>query len=285
MKTSILSLLVIFALILTAHAQCGRTCRFRFCRPDGSLRPKGARILLRGPGYTRSAAICRTFRNERSVGTVRKTGPALVEDNSTTTAINRFRPEGLSPFLPRNYFRLNRFEFESDRQGISRRAPRGNQNDFLDDLCIRLPILNYDIVNDDGSVFRTIATSNPRDCISFRTTARPIVVDVAWDSSDDFDLSVEGPPGSEGGRTNDNLVSVCGEIPSGKEAVSFTSMIPGTYTVKLFHFNNCFGNRTRWVVNVVINGQRTLRRKGRSSADGREVLEFTFEVEDEDSSR
>lgn len=277
MKAALL-FLFLSGLILNVQAQCGRTCRFRFCRPDGSLRPKGARILLRGADYTRTASICRNFTGGNTLGNIKRTGAALIESGSLTTPINRFRPEGMSPFFPRNYFRLSTLEFERDRQGISRRAPRGNQEDFLDDLCVRLPITNFDIENEEGNVVRTIATSNPRDCVSFRTIVRPIVVDVAWDSSDDFDLSVEGPPGSEGGRINDNLVALCGQIPAGKEEVSFSNMVPGTYTVKLFHFNNCFNSRTRWVVNVVVNGQRILRRKGRSNVDGREVLELTFTV-------
>ena len=242
------------------------------------MRPKGARVLLRGPDYTRSAFICRNFPGGRTLGTVRTTGAALIEKGSSTTPITRFRPNGLSPAFPRNYFRLTPLTFQRDRKGVARRAPMGNQEEFLDGLCIRLPIRNYNIENTDGSVFRTISTSDARDCLSFQTIVRPIVVDVAWDSSDDFDLSVDGPPGSQGGRVNDNLVSACGDTPAGKEAVSFTNMVPGKYTVKLFHFNNCFNKRTRWVVNVVVNGVQIQRRLGRSNVDGRRVLELEFTV-------
>ncbi|CDF38970.1 Gal-2,6-Sulfurylases II [Chondrus crispus] len=278
MNASFLFVLLLSVIAFTADAQCGRSCRFRLCRTDGSLRPTGTRVLLRGADYTRSASVCRNFPGGRTLGSIRKTGVALVESGSRTTPINRYRPNGLSHPFPPNYFRLSPLTFQRELRGVSRRSPVGNQEDFLDDLCIRLPIRNYNIQNTDGSVFRTIATSDARDCVSFQTVVRPIVVDVAWDSSDDFDLSVDGPPGSQGGRINDNLVYQCGNLPAGKEAVSFTNMVPGKYTVKLFHFNNCFNNRTRWVVNIVINGVRVERRLGRSNVDGRQVLELEFTV-------
>ncbi|CDF41301.1 Gal-2,6-Sulfurylases II [Chondrus crispus] len=278
MNASFLFVLLLAAIAFTANAQCGRSCRFRFCRADGSMRPKGAKILLRGPDYSRSAFICRNFPGGRTLGNVRTTGAALIESGSGTTPINRYRPNGLRPAFPRNYFRLTPLTFQRDRKGVARRGAMGNQEEFLDDLCIRLPIRNYNIQNTDGSVFRTISTSDARDCLSFRTVVRPIVVDVAWDSSDDFDLSVIGPPGSVGGRINDNLVAACGDSPAGKEAVSFENMVRGKYTVTLFHFNNCFNKRTKWVVNVVVNGVRIQRRLGRSNSDGRRVLELEFTV-------
>ena len=184
----------------------------------------------------------------------------------------------MSPAFRFAHFFVTPLTFQRNDQGVARRASAGNQEDFLDDLCVRLPIRNYNIENSDGSVFRTIATSDPRDCVGFRTIVRPIVVDVAWDSDDDFDLSVEGPPGSVGGRINDNFVGACGTAPAGKEAVSFSTMIPGKYTVTLFHFNNCFNKSTKWLVNVVVNGVRIQRRLGRSNVDGRRVLELEFTV-------
>ncbi|CDF41302.1 Gal-2,6-Sulfurylases II [Chondrus crispus] len=278
MNASFLFVLLLSALAFTANAQCRNLCRFRFCRLDGSMRPNNARSILRGPDYSRTGFICRNFPGGRTLGRIRSTGTALIQSGSTITPINKFRPNGLSPAFPRNYFRVTPLTFQRNRQGVARRASVGNQEDFLDDLCVRLPIRNYNIDNTDGSVFRTIATSDPRDCIAFRPVVRPIVVDVAWDSSDDFDLSVEGPPGSLGGRVNDNLVAACGLFPAGKEAVSFENMVPGKYTVKLMHFNNCFNKRTRWVVNVVVNGVTIQRRLGRSNVDDRTVLELEFTV-------
>lgn len=281
MKSSFLFVLLLSAFALTVSAQCGRTCRFRFCRADGSdppsLRPKGAKILLRGPDSSRTGFICRNFPNGRTLGKINKTGAAILE-NKGNVAINRWRPTGLSPRFPRNHFRLYNILFLGGLQGPGRRPSRGNQEEFLDDLCVRLPITNYNIANTDGTVFRTIASSNPRDCISFRTINRPVLVEVAWDSSDDFDLSVQGPPGSNGFRINDNLVSACGGPPAGKETVTFTNKVSGTYTITLVHFNNCFNARTRWRVNAIVDGVRVLQRTGRSNVDGREVLEVTFTI-------
>lgn len=282
MKSQILSVLVLSVFALTVSAQCGRTCRFRFCRADGSdppsQRPKGTRTILRGPDSSRSGFICRNFRNGRTLGTIRSTGTALIETGASTTPINKWSPAGLNRSFPRNYFRLYNILFLKGLQGIGRRPSRGNQEDFLDDICVRLPIIDYDILRTDRSVFRTVSTSNPRDCVSFRTINRPILVEVAWDSSDDFDLSVEGPPGSDGQRLRDNLVANCGGPPAGKETVTYRNIIPGTYTIRLFHFNNCFNRRTRWRVNAIVRGKRVLQRTGRSSVDSRQVLELSFTV-------
>ncbi|CDF77378.1 Gal-2,6-Sulfurylases II [Chondrus crispus] len=292
MIASFIFVLLLSVIAFTADARCGTTCLFRLCRTDGSFRfnPTGTAVLLRGAGYTRSASVCRDFPDGRTLGNIRKTGVAVIEAVRSKTSfdgygtvkrdtlINRYRPNGLSHPFPRNYFRLSPHLFQRELRGISRRGPVGNQDDFLGGLCIRLPILNYDIQNTDGSVFRTISTSDDRDCVSFSPIVRPIVVDVAWDSSDDFNLSVDGPPGSQGIRNRDNLMYHCGKLPAGKEAVWFKNMVPGKYTVKLFHFNNCFNKRTRWEVNVVINGVRIERKLGRSNVDGRQVLELEFTV-------
>ncbi|CDF40074.1 Gal-2,6-Sulfurylases II [Chondrus crispus] len=117
MKSSFLFVLLLSAFALTVSAQCGRTCRFRFCRADGSdppsLRPKGARILLRGPDSSRTGFICRSFPNGRTLGTIKRTGAAILE-NKGNVAINRWRPTGLSPRFPRNHFRLYNIPLQLD---------------------------------------------------------------------------------------------------------------------------------------------------------------------------
>lgn len=279
-KASVFALLFA-AVTWTVNAQCGRQCRFRICQLNGSnppdLRERGAKILLRGPDTARTGYICRNFPGGRVLGTVEKTGTATVSKGGVTSLINRYSPAGLSPRFPRNYFQLYNILYSGGLQGIGRRASRGNQEDFLDDLCVTLPIVRYNIADTDGSVVRTISTSNARDCISFRTTNPAIVVEVAWDSSDDFDLTVEGPSGS-GRRIRDNNIGRCvNGPPQGKEAVVFTSADPGTYKITLNHFNNC-GGRTRFTVNAIVNGKRVFQRRGRSSVDGRVVLDTSFEV-------
>ena len=162
-------------------------------------------------------------------------------------------------------------------QGIGRIASTGNQEDFLDDLCVTLPIRRYNIETSDGSVFPAVSTNNERDCVSFRTINQPILVEVTWDSADDFDLSIQGPDG--GGRLiRDNNIGQCnGGPPQGKEAVVFDTATAGTYEITLRHFNNC-GGRTRFTVNAIVNGVRVFQRRGRSSVDGRIVLEASFIV-------
>ncbi|CDF35157.1 Gal-2,6-Sulfurylases II [Chondrus crispus] len=269
----------------TVNAQCGRKCRFRICPLNGSdppdVRPKGARIRLRGPDTSRTGYICRSFPNNRTLGTVERTGTATVSKDGITSRIDQYRPPPpptLSPMFPKNYFRLYNILYGGGLQGIGRRASSGNQEDFLDDLCVTLPIRRYNIENTDGSVFRTISTNNERDCVSFRTINQAILVEVAWDSADDFDLSVQDPDGGGGRLIKDNNIGRCqGGPPQGKEAVVFDTAKPGTYEITLRHFNNC-GGRTRFTVNAIVNGVRVFQRRGRSSVDGKIVLEASFEV-------
>ena len=265
----------------TVNAQCGRTCRFRICRLNGSnppdLRPKGAQILLRAPDTTRTGFICRSFPNGRTLGVVEKTGTATVSKDGRTDKIDEYDPPNLSPNFPADYFQLFNILYARGLQGVGRIASRGNQENFLDGLCVTLPITRYNIQNTDGSVHRTISTNDARDCVSFRTINEPVLVEVAWDSNDDFDLSVQGPDGS-GRRIRDNNIGQCdGGAPQGKEAVVFDTATPGTYEITLNHFNNC-GGRTRFTVNGIVNGVRVFQRRGRSSVDGRIVLEASFEV-------
>lgn len=283
MSTSFLFALLLSALALTASAQgCGRKCKFRFCKADGedppNLRQKGARILIRGPDSSRTGYICRSFPGGKTLGVIKSTGTAIVNKNGVTRPINRWRPAGLSPRFPRNYFQLYNILFLQGLQGPGRRASRGNQEDFLDDICVVLPITAYDILNTDGSIARSISSTKAKDCISFRTRNPAILVEVAWNSSDDFDLFVEGPPGSDGERINDNNIGNCGVPPAGKEAVVYDDFMAGDYKIRLFHFNNCFNKVTKWRVNVIVNGVRIFQRNGRSSVDGRNVLEVTVPI-------
>lgn len=273
----ILGLLATFSLHATAQ-QCGRTCKFRLCRADGSdfnLRPKGTRILLRAPKTSLSAYLCRKFPGGRSLGRVRSTGEAIISGKFPPVAISKWRPAGLSPKFSKRYFKLINILYLGGLQGIGRIQPKGNQEDFLDDKCVVLPITTYDIVDGSGKVFRTISSTGPKDCVAVKTRVQPIVVELTWSSEDDFDLSVTGPSGSKSFSNNDNVVGQCGVVPvvpAGKETVTYDDPKNGKYNVNVKHFNSCKGEKTNWTLRLVVNGVTVLTRKGRSSSGGGRVV-------------
>lgn len=268
------------AVFLSAEAACGNSCKFRLCRPDGSLhnlRPKGGRILLRAPNTSLSPFICRTFPGGRTLGRIRSTGEAIISN----VRISKWRPNGLSKKFSRKYFKLVNILYLGGKQGIGRIQSSGNQEDFLDEKCGILPIISYDIV-ENGKIFRTVSTTDAKDCVSFTTRTTQIVVECTWSSEDDFDLSVKGPKGAKTSANNDNLVGQCNSnplVPAGKETVRFDPAKNGKYSFVLRHFKSCKGEKTNWTCRVVIDGVTKIIRKGLSSAGGNKIVgeeEFTY---------
>lgn len=170
---------------------------------------------------------------------------------------------------------------------MGRRKAKGNQKDFLDDICVILPIRSWDILKPDGSILRTISRSKPGDCVAYETRYPMVLVELQWDSSDDLDLELvepdgdlvnRGNPESEAGRlNNDNNVGACGIVPAGKEAIIYDSrkralIESGKYTVTVRHFNNCGNGRTQWMLRVMVHDIVILVRKGRSNLDSGSVI-------------
>lgn len=208
---------------------------------------------------------------------VRSTGEAMVAEGKSMdmVPISKFSPAGLRPQFKKSFFKLFKIQFVPEEQGIGRKPTRGNQQEFLDDLCVVLPITSYDVMM--GGKTKTINRSRPSDCLSFRTRNPKVLVELSWNSSDDLDLEVtepdgelvtrEAPEGDSGRLNNDNNVGACGMIPAGKEAVIYEQMLEiasGDYTATIKHFNNCGDGPTRWRLRVIVDGDVVLTKTGNS---------------------
>lgn len=260
---------------------------FRFCEAngEGTVRDPGARIILRGFGTALSSYVC--LPGPESLGIIRETGEALVsKTGNARTPISKYRPRRLSKRFPKNYFRLYPLPRLGGLKGLGRRKTQGNQNDFLEDLCVVLPITQYDLLNTDGTVGETVTTSRKKSCVSFLTRNPELLIELFWDSSDDLDLTLtepdgdiiaKGNPKSELGKlNNDNNVAGCGIVPVGKEAIFYRKGTPietGTYQINVKHFNNCGNGPTKWTLRVILKGMNILTKSGSSDLDKRQVIE------------
>lgn len=292
--------------------RCGDICTFYFCKADGRrtvFEDVGPRLIVRDPNVATHPFVCRKIVTDPSnflnqTVKVRKTGEAEVhpaEDRGQSprpfVPISKYSPAGLSKKFSKKYFSLreiNRFPPIPGESGISRLPSRGNQEDFVDDLCVLLPVKAYDLFKESGSLDRRVKRTNQReDCLSFRTTAPRILIELTWDSSDDLDVSVEEPDGNvvsfrkpnspNGGRLIlDQNVARCGEDPDGREQVRWGrdgNPKKGSYEVTIKHFNNCGGKATKWSLAVVIDGKLKLFKNGKSNRDNNKRItrtSFTF---------
>lgn len=170
--------------------------------------------------------------------------------------------------------------------GIARQSNRGNQEKFVNDLCVIFPIRRYERLMRDGSLDRIVQSRNRSDCVSFRSVAPQLLIEFTWNTPDDFDLEVEEPdtnvidrstPNSQtGGRlNNDNNVGVCDTNKTGREQVRWLrtgSPLPGEYSIMIRHFGSCGNGPTTWSV-AVINVQTVLKfETGTSNLDNNELV-------------
>lgn len=127
--------------------------------------------------------------------------PIVEFKSGETVRILQWRPKKLSPSFPKRFFKASRNR-RLRASCVSNLRLRGNQQQFVDDLCIRLPIKTYEIVDRRTrrvqDVVRTDGTEN--DFGSFRSRASNILVELT--SGDDFDLAVKEPRGSQLSRFN-----------------------------------------------------------------------------------
>lgn len=97
-----------------------------------------------------------------------------MSDGGPQVPISKFRSGDAMPNFRKNYFDIFKLPFVPG-QGPGRKPSRGNQESFLDKLCVILPILSYDVVDERKNILRTIAKTGPSDCISF-VTSNPVVL-------------------------------------------------------------------------------------------------------------
>lgn len=170
---------------------------------------------------------------------------------------------------------------------MGRRGAKGNQKDFLGNICVILPIKSWDVLEADGTVLRTTNRSKRVDCMAFQTRYPTVLVELQWDSSDDLDLELielggtkingETPDTDAGHLINENNIGSCGIAQAGKEAIVCDSrkrrlIQNGKYTVIIHHFNNCGNGPTKWKLLIMVDDKVVLKKKGRTNLDSGTVI-------------
>ena len=294
-----LALFVIFSLaiavppkkISTSNHQrrpaCDDMCKFRWCLPfPGSMpgRP-GRRILLRDHSVATFPIVCLPGTPE--LGDIIKTGEARVRPASSTgpfTPISLYG-RGVRPPFSRNYFQLRElssFPPIPGKYGLVRGKSKGNQEDFVDDLCVVIPITKYRVAG------RVVDTRNPKSCISATTVRPTILAEMTWDTGDDLDLRIIEPDGNEiyhgnqvsptGGKLNqDTNVGGCGERTFGREQIRWladSTPLDGEYTVQVRHYSRCSSPapKPNWSLSIIVNGKLLQTESGQSDLDGDAVI-------------
>lgn len=270
--------LLVFALTRSVAAQCGSSCTFRLCKATtGEVSPVGRPFPLRPPGVPPfGPVICRPGLN---VGTVLETGEAIVERGDTLTPISMFSPPGLTKNFSATFLSARRVP-TLGKSSIVKRRSNGNQQTFFRDLCIRLPIYKYQLLDNFGDLDAIVDTDRSQtDCVSFKARDVQLLVELSWKSSDDLDLALIQPDGQEISRKSkrssqggvffmDVNRKVCDSTnPVGREIVRYknqASLMPGEYIVQIRHHENCKKMKTSWNLRVSMNGVQILIRKGAS---------------------
>lgn len=208
--------------------------------------------------------------------------------------ISQFRPSGLRLPFRKNFFQLYKVPFLNGEQGIGRTRTFGDQRKFTDDLCVVLPIKRWDVLRTDGTVEKIVNATSTGACVSFKTRQPVIFVELAWDSSDDLDLSVQEPdrdfinnftPKSEAGRlSTDKSDMVCGATPIGRESVVYPwekrrFVKNGKYRVTIKHFTNCGNGPTKWRLRITVDDKVVRVARGKTNKNiGETVSTVKFSV-------
>lgn len=279
---------------------CGDICAFRFCKADGqrsvveSKKNKPRIITLRDAGIASNPFICARLSDSNKLVQVKvkKSGQAKVlkfKEETKFTPISKYLKGTVTSSFSKKYFFLKGITERPSipgEIGIARLTSMGNQEQFLDDLCVNLPIKSYDVLNKKGRVVNSVSKSKKKeDCIAFRTTVPIILIELTWQNADDIDVRVNEPDGNliayfdlqsakTGGKLNlDQNVARCGEDSTGREQIKWNVRnekrpLDGEYKIQVRHFSTCRDGPTRWNLAVVVNGKLVVRKTGVSKLRG-----------------
>lgn len=309
MTRAYLIVAALFAIVSYANGQCKEMtqCRYRWCMPEGRQSRITPRILLRDPEVATIPFVCipedlpdgttlnRTVRVFRSGTAIVQPILPRMKVRPDPVPITRFRPRKMFPSFKKDQFFFREVGFPPlrNRFGLARRVSRGNQEDFLNNLCVTLPLLQVGIEESDGSLTRVRGKRDSTSCVAFQSEVASILVELTWNTGDNFDLSVIDPngdivdkdnsPSVTGGKLiKDNNLDMC-ELPTGREQVNWNQdrdlkPIRGQYTVKVRHTARCNKKKpTRWELAVIVKGQIVLFKGGVSRRPGRFVITATFD--------
>lgn len=219
------------------------------------------------------------------MGFVLKTGEPILElGKGRELPMFQWRPQGLRVPFPKKFFLTGR-ELLERRSGISKRPNEGNQQNFLDKLCVRLPITSYELISSpQRRKSGVVVTPGKRDdCISFRTSTSRILVELEWQGKDDLDLTVEEPNGDIlsrfqkktklgkllGGDDGSSGGACSARKKTGREVALYLTRAErkglkvqrGTYTVRVAFRRPCFKISVKWFLRVSIDGALKVNRQ------------------------
>lgn len=310
LKATVALACVLACLFSQAKANvCASFCAFRWCDANGlkTFSESNKRTLILRDENTGSIPfVCRRFIKEpgqdisESVR-ISKVGQAEVhpfadvrQDPAPFVKIAKYRPEGLSPRFRSDYFTLRSIQFPPvpGEKGLARKGSVGNQEEFMDDLCMLLPIKKYNVLADDGTVLREVTTNERNDCIAARVRAPVILIELTWNSDDDFDLEVTEPNGEKlsfrnrRSATKGKYISEVGtgscssQNTDGREQVRWLpngNAEDGRYRFKVTHFRSCGFGSTTWNLAVIVNGKVVQNKRGQSDkGNGEKVTQGSF---------
>lgn len=280
-----LVLLLAFIAPSAAQANCGSICRFRLCSLDEptGVDPPGRRVQIRASRISPpTPLICLTGLDDE-VGYVTKIGDPLVEISDTVhVPFNQYRPtrDGmtLAPKFPRRFFRVGNVP-RLRRSSIVRFGQyRGNQEHFLDLICVKIPIIKYEMVKRTKKKVRPgkiiMTDQNPEDCVAFQPSIMTILADLTWEGADQLDLSITEPDGTVLNRITPNTargnfdgdeVKNCGKTQKlGAESAFYKKrtdgrrgvFIPrGEFIYDVDIFKKCKKPaRVRWNLRITVDG-------------------------------
>lgn len=222
---------------------------------------------------TSTPLICQRNIKDK-MGFVVSTGePKVIDINGIETPLMDWNPEGLFPPFEPNFLFTGPFT-QLGKSSIVRKSFLGNQSKYIHGSCIRLPIHSFERFPKRGTKHGTTAKvvqttrRSKKDCVSFQPGVAELVIELEWDSRDDFDLSVIAPGGGKlnkntrsnpgSGLHRDSSTEKCfsGKPPSSKERVLFRTLVPsGRYTIRAFHHTNCGAGPTRWRLRVTYKNE------------------------------
>lgn len=112
--------------------------------------------------------------------------------------VSDFSPPGLSdPYRPDLIRPFVGFPGEPTRS-LGLNPVLGNQYALLNNRCLRVPILQYQLMKGTRNLSRIYKrrTPRPNECVAFRALTPALYINIEWRSGDDLDLTVVEPNGN-----------------------------------------------------------------------------------------
>lgn len=297
-------LLVSFTfLILLFNAKgnwCESFCRFRFCanliRDGVLLHPENRALLLGLPDAALGPIPCLVRKNQRVVLLSNVTGGEAtvspVFSEVPFKLVSQYEQEAAGKPFPTDYFKWVDND-SNGRQSVARRPSQAQQDEVIDQVCVRMPISSYEIRRRNTSARKRKNTSARRACIGFRTQVPALIVDFEWSSSNDFDIRLVEPNGFEINRFGFNTISpnkgrliadvggpTC-QVEFGREQIRYlrkeSVVDPGVYEIRVDHLRAC-STVSSYKLRVLLNGRIMIDERGLLSEVGEDVVVRTFEV-------